>query len=161
MITCPNTLGLFNPRVKEICDLVHSVDGLVYYDGANLNAIVGKVRPGDIGFDIVHINLHKTFATPHGGGGPGSGPVGVVEKLVDYMPVSVVIKRDDGTYALEYERPKSIGSLQKDEGLLGNLARFANGARTSGGDCVRASSRSTPTQGSARSKRRCRTLSIR
>ena len=77
MLTCPNTLGLFNPRIKEICDLIHSVDGLVYYDGANLNGIVGKARPGDFGFNIVHVNLHKTFATPHGGGGPGSGPVGV------------------------------------------------------------------------------------
>jgi glycine dehydrogenase subunit 2 len=108
MLTCPNTLGLFNPHVKEICDLIHSVDGLAYYDGANLNAIVGKVRPGDLDFDIVHLNLHKTFATPHGGGGPGSGPVGVVEKLTDYLPVSSVIKRDDGTFALDYDKPKSI-----------------------------------------------------
>ncbi|MHC4258346.1 MAG: aminomethyl-transferring glycine dehydrogenase subunit GcvPB, partial [Planctomycetota bacterium] len=108
MLTCPNTLGLFNPHVKEICDLIHSVDGLAYYDGANLNAIVGKVRPGDLGFDIVHVNLHKTFATPHGGGGPGSGPVGVVEKLKPYLPISTVIKRVDGTFALDYDKPKSI-----------------------------------------------------
>ena len=92
MLTCPDTLGIFNPHIKEICDLVHSVDGLVYYDGANLNAIVGKGRPGDFGFDIVHLNLHKTFATPHGAGGPGSGPVGVVQKLVDFLPISVVVK---------------------------------------------------------------------
>jgi len=111
MLTCPNTLGLFNPHVKEICDLIHSVDGLAYYDGANLNAIVGKARPGDFGFDIVHMNLHKTFATPHGGGGPGSGPVGVTEELVPYLPVSVVAKRSDGTYTLEYDRPKSIGYI--------------------------------------------------
>jgi glycine dehydrogenase subunit 2 len=111
MMTCPNTLGLFNPHIKEICDMVHSVDGLVYYDGANLNAIVGKVRPGDTGFDIVHLNLHKTFATPHGGGGPGAGPVGVVDRLVDYLPVSIVVKRGDGTFALEYDRPKSIGYI--------------------------------------------------
>jgi len=111
MLTCPNTLGLFNPHVKDICDLVHSVDGLAYYDGANLNAIVGKARPGDFGFDIVHVNLHKTFATPHGGGGPGAGPVGVKEKLVPYLPVSVVAKRSDGTYTLEYDRPKSIGYI--------------------------------------------------
>lgn len=111
MLTCPNTLGLFNPHIKEICDLIHQVDGLAYYDGANLNAIVGKARPGDFGFDIVHVNLHKTFATPHGGGGPGAGPVGVVDKLVPYLPVSVVVKRDDGTYALEYDRPKSIGYI--------------------------------------------------
>jgi len=119
MLTCPNTLGLFNPHIKEICDLIHSVDGLTYYDGANLNAIVGKARPGDFGFDIVHINLHKTFATPHGGGGPGAGPVGVKEKLVPFLPVSIVVKRDDGTYALEYDRPKSIGYIAP---FYGNFA---------------------------------------
>jgi glycine dehydrogenase subunit 2 len=119
MLTCPNTLGLFNPRIKEICELVHSIDGLAYYDGANLNAIIGKARPGDFGFDIVHLNLHKTFATPHGGGGPGAGPVGVTEKLVDYLPVSIVVKRNDGTYALEYDRPKSIGYIAP---FYGNFA---------------------------------------
>lgn len=123
MLTCPNTLGLFNPHVKEICELVHSVDGLAYYDGANLNAIVGKVRPGDLGFDIVHVNLHKTFATPHGGGGPGAGPVGVAQKLVDYLPVSVVVKREDGTYALEYNRPKSIGYIAPFYGNFGVILR--------------------------------------
>jgi glycine dehydrogenase subunit 2 len=119
MLTCPNTLGLFNPHIKDICELVHSVDGLAYYDGANLNAIVGKARPGDFGFDIVHLNLHKTFATPHGGGGPGAGPVGVKEKLVDYLPVSIVLKRNDGTFALEYDRPKSIGYIAP---FYGNFA---------------------------------------
>jgi len=119
MLTCPNTLGLFDPNIKQICDLIHSVDGLAYYDGANLNAIVGKARPGDFGFDIVHINLHKTFATPHGGGGPGAGPVGVTKKLVDYLPVSIVVKRNDGTYALEYDRPKSIGYIAP---FYGNFA---------------------------------------
>ena len=119
MLTCPNTLGLFNPHVKEICDLIHSVDGLAYYDGANLNAIVGKVRPGDLGFDIVHLNLHKTFATPHGGGGPGAGPVGVVEKLADYLPVSTVVKRENGTFALDYNRPKTIGYIAP---FYGNFA---------------------------------------
>jgi glycine dehydrogenase subunit 2 len=119
MLTCPNTLGLFNPHIKEICELIHSVDGLAYYDGANLNAIVGKARPGDFGFDIVHLNLHKTFATPHGGGGPGAGPVGVTEKLLDYLPVSLVVKRNDGTYALEYDRPKSIGYIAP---FYGNFA---------------------------------------
>jgi len=123
MLTCPNTLGLFNPHIKEICDIIHGIDGLVYYDGANLNAILGKCRPGDIGFDIVHLNLHKTFATPHGGGGPGSGPVGVVEKLVDYLPVSLVVKRDDGTYALEYDRPKSIGYIAPFYGNFGIILR--------------------------------------
>ena len=119
MMTVPNTLGLFNPHIEEICDLIHSVDGLAYYDGANLNAIVGKARPGDFGFDIVHLNLHKTFATPHGGGGPGAGPVGVNENLVDFLPVSIVVKRNDGTYALEYDRPKSIGYIAP---FYGNFA---------------------------------------
>jgi glycine dehydrogenase subunit 2 len=119
MLTCPNTLGLFETNIREICDLIHSVDGLTYYDGANLNAIVGKARPGDFGFDIVHLNLHKTFATPHGGGGPGAGPVGVKEKLLDYLPVSIVVKRNDGTYALEYDRPKSIGYIAP---FYGNFA---------------------------------------
>ncbi len=123
MLTCPNTLGLFNPRISEICELIHSVDGLCYYDGANLNAIVGIVRPGDIGFDIVHLNLHKTFATPHGGGGPGAGPLGVVDKLVDFLPVSIVVRREDGTYALEYDRPDSIGYLAPFYGNFGIILR--------------------------------------
>jgi glycine dehydrogenase subunit 2 len=123
MLTCPNTLGLFNPRIKEICDLIHSVDGLVYYDGANLNGIIGKARPGDFGFNIVHVNLHKTFATPHGGGGPGAGPVGVCPRLVDYLPVSVVVKRNDGTHALEYDRPKSIGYIAPFYGNFGIILR--------------------------------------
>ena len=119
MLTCPNTLGLFNPRIKEIADLIHSVDGLMYCDGANLNALLGRCRPGDVGFDIVHVNLHKTFATPHGGGGPGAGPVGVVEKLVAFLPTSVVCERDDGTYRLDYDRPKSIGYVAP---FYGNFA---------------------------------------
>ncbi len=109
MLTCPNTLGLFNPKIRQICDLIHGVDGLVYYDGANLNALMGRCRPGDLGFDIVHVNLHKTFGTPHGGGGPGAGPVGVVKKLEPFLPTSVIYQREDGTYALDYDRPKSIG----------------------------------------------------
>jgi len=123
MLTCPNTLGLFNPHVKDICDLIHSVDGLAYYDGANLNAIVGKARPGDFGFDIVHLNLHKTFATPHGGGGPGAGPVGVKEKLLPFLPVSVVIKRNDGTYTLQYDRPESIGYIAPFYGNFGVILK--------------------------------------
>jgi glycine dehydrogenase subunit 2 len=123
MLTSPNTLGLFNSRIHEICNLVHGVDGLAYYDGANLNAIVGKARPGDFGFDIVHLNLHKTFATPHGGGGPGAGPVGVKEKLLPYLPISIVIKRNDGTYALEYDRPKSIGYIAPFYGNFGVVVR--------------------------------------
>ncbi|MHC4790823.1 MAG: aminomethyl-transferring glycine dehydrogenase subunit GcvPB [Planctomycetota bacterium] len=123
MLTCPNTLGIFNPHIKEICDIIHSVDGLTYYDGANLNAIIGKTCPADFGFDIVHLNLHKTFATPHGGGGPGAGPVGVVKKLTDYLPVSIVVKRNDGTYALEYDRPKSIGYIAPFYGNFGIILR--------------------------------------
>ncbi len=123
MLTCPSTLGLFDPQIKQICDLIHSVDGLAYYDGANLNAIVGKARPGDFGFDIVHLNLHKTFATPHGGGGPGAGPVGVKAKLLPFLPISIVVKRNDGTYALEYDRPKSIGYIAPFYGSFGIILR--------------------------------------
>ena len=119
MLTCPNTLGLFNPDIKRIADMVHAVDGLMYYDGANLNALLGRVRPGDIGFDIVHINLHKTFATPHGGGGPGAGPVGVVERLAPYLPISLVRERGDGSHYLDYDQPKSIGYIAP---FYGNFA---------------------------------------
>ncbi|MFW6132678.1 MAG: aminomethyl-transferring glycine dehydrogenase subunit GcvPB [Planctomycetota bacterium] len=123
MLTCPNTLGLFNPRVKEIADLVHEVDGLMYYDGANLNALLGRCRPGDLGFDIVHLNLHKTFAAPHGGGGPGSGPVGVVQRLVEFLPTSVVVEQPDGSYTLDYDRPKSIGYVAPFYGNFGVILK--------------------------------------
>ena len=123
MLTAPNTLGLFNDRVREICDRIHAVDGLAYYDGANLNAIAGVCRPGDMGFDIMHVNLHKTFATPHGGGGPGAGPVGVCDKLTDFLPVSLVVRRDDGTYALEYDRPQTIGYIAPFYGNFGIVLR--------------------------------------
>ncbi|MCS7125397.1 MAG: aminomethyl-transferring glycine dehydrogenase subunit GcvPB [Aigarchaeota archaeon] len=113
MLTNPNTLGLFEKNIEKIVDIIHSVDGLLYYDGANLNALLGKVRPADMGFDIVHLNLHKTFSTPHGGGGPGSGPVGVIDKLVDYLP-SPLINYDESRnfYYLDYDRPKSIGRMK-------------------------------------------------
>ncbi|OGS21082.1 MAG: glycine dehydrogenase (aminomethyl-transferring) [Elusimicrobia bacterium RIFOXYA2_FULL_39_19] len=123
MLTCPNTLGLFEPQIKKIAQKLHEVDGLMYCDGANMNAILGKVRPGDIGFDLMHINLHKTFATPHGGGGPGAGPVGVVEKLKKYLPISLVVKRNDGTYALEYDRPSSIGFIAPFYGNFGVILK--------------------------------------
>ncbi|MCP4379265.1 MAG: glycine dehydrogenase subunit 2 [bacterium] len=119
MLTCPNTLGLFNRHISEISELIHSVDGLMYYDGANLNALIGRCRPGEIGFDIVHVNLHKTFGTPHGGGGPGSGPVGVVERLVEFLPTSVVCENKDGSYYLDYDRPKSVGYVAP---FYGNFA---------------------------------------
>jgi len=94
MLTCPNTHGIFNADIEKIAQMIHTVDGIMYYDGANLNAILGRCRPGDIGFDVMHINLHKTFATPHGGGGPGAGPVGVSKKLEPYLPISRVVKRE-------------------------------------------------------------------
>lgn len=123
MLTCPDTLGIFNPRIKEIADMAHNAGALMYYDGANLNAMLGKARPGDLGFDVVHINLHKTFATPHGGGGPGAGPVGVSEKLVEYLPVSRVIRRADGTFALDYNYPKSIGYIAPFYGNFGVILK--------------------------------------
>ena len=123
MLTCPNTLGVFNTRIKEICDAVHAVDGLMYYDGANFNAIMGRYKPGEIGFDICHLNLHKSFATPHGGGGPGAGPVGVVEKLRPYLPISRVKRRSEGTYVLHYDEPKSIGYIAPFYGNFGILVR--------------------------------------
>ncbi len=123
MMTCPNTLGLFNPHVREICDIAHQHDALVYYDGANMNAIMGKARPGDMGFDVIHLNLHKTFATPHGGGGPGAGPVGVKKDLVPFLPVPRVAKNSDGSYAVEQDNPLTIGRMAGFFGNFGVLAR--------------------------------------
>ena len=123
MMTCPNTLGLFEEDIAEIARCVHDAGGLMYYDGANLNAILGKCRPGDLGFDIVHLNLHKTFATPHGSGGPGAGPVGVVQRLEHFLPISLVEKRRDGTFALDYDRPDSIGYVAPFYGNFGIIVR--------------------------------------
>ena len=123
MLTCPNTLGLFNSDIGEICKMAHSMDALMYYDGANLNAILGKCRPGDIGFDILHLNLHKTFATPHGGGGPGAGPVGVKESLRKFLPISRVVKGSDGKYFLNYNEPDSIGYLAPFYGNFGVILK--------------------------------------
>ncbi|NLB54629.1 MAG: aminomethyl-transferring glycine dehydrogenase subunit GcvPB [Lentisphaerae bacterium] len=123
MLTSPNTLGLFNPRIKEIADKLHAIDGLMYCDGANFNAILGKMKPADAGFDIIHLNLHKTFATPHGGGGPGTGPVGVVERLRNFLPVSRVVKKDDGSFALNYDAPDSIGFIAPFYGNFGVLLK--------------------------------------
>jgi glycine dehydrogenase subunit 2 len=119
MMTNPNTLGLFNPRIQAIAALAHKFDAQLYYDGANLNAILGKFRPGDADFDIVHVNLHKTFATPHGGGGPGAGPVGVKKHLEPFLPISRITKRADNTYALNYDFPKSIGYIAPFYGNFG------------------------------------------
>ncbi|MCK9222910.1 MAG: aminomethyl-transferring glycine dehydrogenase subunit GcvPB [Limnochordia bacterium] len=118
MLTNPNTLGLFEKDVKEIADIVHAKGGLLYYDGANLNAIMGICRPGDMGFDVVHLNLHKTFSTPHGGGGPGSGPVGVKKPLIPYLPVPTV-KQEGQTYTFDYNRPLSIGRVKSFYGNFG------------------------------------------
>ena len=123
MLTCPNTLGVFNTRIREICDAVHEIDGLMYYDGANFNAIMGRYKPGEIGFDICHLNLHKSFATPHGGGGPGAGPVGVAEKLRPYLPISRVKKTQEGAFLLDYDAPKSIGYIAPFYGNFGILVR--------------------------------------
>ena len=118
MLTNPNTLGIFEKNIEKIAETVHNAGGLLYYDGANLNPILGKVRPGDMGFDIVHINIHKTFGTPHGGGGPGAGPVGVSEELVKFLPVPTVAF-DGKRYYLDYNRPHSIG---KTRSFYGNVA---------------------------------------
>ncbi len=122
MLTNPNTLGLFENDILKIREVVHKKGGLLYYDGANLNALLGAVRPGDMGFDIVHLNLHKTFTTPHGGGGPGAGPVGVTKALAPFLPVPVVIKKGD-RYRFDYDRPKSIGKLRSFYGNAGILIR--------------------------------------
>lgn len=124
MLTNPSTLGVFERSIEEIAKLVHDVGGLLYYDGANLNAILGKVRPGDMGFDVVHLNLHKTFATPHGGGGPGSGPVAANERLKPFLPVPMVFKKDTGYEWLTLEDlPLSIGQLSTFMGNAGILVR--------------------------------------
>jgi glycine dehydrogenase subunit 2 len=122
MLTNPNTLGVFEKDILEIARAAHQAGALLYYDGANLNALVGVARPGDMGFDVVHLNLHKTFSTPHGGGGPGSGPVGVAESLVDFLPVPIVERRE-GRFALEYDRPRSIGKVRSFYGNFGMLVR--------------------------------------
>jgi glycine dehydrogenase subunit 2 len=124
MLTNPSTLGVFERRIKEIASIVHEAGGLLYYDGANLNAILGKVRPGDMGFDVIHMNLHKTFSTPHGGGGPGAGPVGVSERLEPFLPVPMVgYDGDEYHWITEKERPQSIGRLSAFMGNAGVLLR--------------------------------------
>jgi glycine dehydrogenase subunit 2 len=125
MLTNPSTVGVFERRIQEIAGIVHEAGGLLYYDGANLNAILGKVRPGDMGFDVMHMNLHKTFSTPHGGGGPGSGAVGVGQRLLPYMPVPHVVEGAQGGYRLadENDFPETIGRLSAFAGNAGVLLR--------------------------------------
>lgn len=122
MLTNPSTLGLFEKNIVKIAEMVHKAGGLLYYDGANANAIMGITRPGDMGFDVMHLNLHKTFSTPHGGGGPGSGPVGVVEYLKDFLPAPVIAKNDAGYY-LDDNRPLSIGKVKSYYGNFAILVR--------------------------------------
>lgn len=124
MLTNPSTLGLFIRQIKEVQAIVHKAGGLLYYDGANLNAILGKVKPGDMGFDVMHLNLHKTFATPHGGGGPGSGPIALGERLLPFIPTPIVLKNDAGYYLSGIdEYPNSIGRLSAFMGNVGILLR--------------------------------------
>jgi glycine dehydrogenase subunit 2 len=136
MITNPNTVGIFEPNMREIADLVHSRGGLVYLDGANMNAILGIARPGDFGADMQHYNPHKTFSGPHGGGGPGAGPICVIEKLAAYLPAPVVVK-DGEQYRLDYDRPKSIGRVRAFFGNTGVLVRAYSYIRTHGPDGLR------------------------
>lgn len=123
MMTNPNTLGLFEKEIGEIAALVHGCGGLLYYDGANMNPLLGVVRPGDMGFDIMHLNLHKTFSTPHGGGGPGSGPVGVAAHLVPYLPVPHVVKTADGKFEISADNAESAGQVSAFMGNFGVILR--------------------------------------
>ncbi len=134
MLTNPNTLGLFERDIAEIAAIVHAAGAQLYYDGANLNAIMGIARPGDMGFDVVHFNLHKTMTTPHGGGGPGTGPVGVKSHLAPFLPVPIVAKRDDDSYYLSYDYPRSIGKMRSFWGNVGLLVRAYTYVRTLGPD---------------------------
>ncbi len=134
MLTNPNTLGLFEENIAEIAEIVHGVGATLYYDGANLNAVMGLSRPGDMGFDIVHFNLHKSFTQPHGGGGPGSGPIAVSDRVAPYLPVPVVVRDGDGSYDLDYERPKSIGRLRGFHGNYGCFVRSYAYICSLGGD---------------------------
>jgi glycine cleavage system P protein (glycine dehydrogenase) subunit 2 len=137
MLTNPSTLGLFEPQIEQIAQIVHDVGATLYYDGANLNAIMGITRPGDMGFDIVHFNLHKSFTQPHGGGGPGAGPIAVAERIEPFLPRPQVIKRETGDgeelYDLDYDRPKSIGRLRGFQGNYGVFVRSYAYIRSLGG----------------------------
>lgn len=139
MLTNPNTLGIYDKGVKEISRIVHEAGGLLYYDGANMNAIMGHARPGDMGFDVVHFNLHKTFSTPHGGGGPGSGPVGVKECVIDFLPVPMVEKKDN-KYFLDYNYPDTIGKVKDFYGHFGILLRAYTYVLTMGSDGLKKAS---------------------
>jgi glycine dehydrogenase subunit 2 len=136
MLTNPNTVGLFEKNIKEICKIVHDAGGLVYMDGANMNALVGWARPGDMGVDVIHLNLHKTFSTPHGGGGPGSGPCCCTKELEPYLPVPRVVRREEG-FALDYDAPRSIGRVKAFFGNFGMHLRALSYILTHGADGLR------------------------
>ena len=136
MLTNPNTLGLFEKNIREICSIVHEAGGLVYMDGANMNALVGVARPGDMGVDVIHLNLHKTFSTPHGGGGPGCGPCCCTEELEPFLPVPRVVK-DSDAYRLDFNRPQSIGRVKAFYGNFGMMVRALAYIQTHGNDGLR------------------------
>jgi len=132
MLTVPNTLGVFETQIRQIADILHAKGAYLYCDGANLNAFVGIARPGDIGIDVIHSNLHKTFSTPHGGGGPGAGPVGVSKKLVPFLPTPMVERREDGTFYLDFSHPDSIGRMRAFHGNFSVLVRALTYIRSMG-----------------------------
>jgi len=136
MLTNPNTLGLFERNIQEICQIVHSAGGLVYMDGANMNALVGVARPGDMGVDVIHLNLHKTFSTPHGGGGPGCGPCCCTKELEPFLPVPRIVKSGE-TYRLDYDQPQSIGRVKAFFGNYGMMLRALSYILTHGNDGLR------------------------
>lgn len=139
MLTNPSTLGVFEREIEKVAKMVHEAGGLLYYDGANLNAILGRVRPGDMGFDVMHLNLHKTFATPHGGGGPGAGPVAVGKRLLPYLPTPIVVQEANGQYCWQddAQMPESIGRLSAFMGNAGILVRAFIYARLLGAQGMR------------------------
>ena len=138
MITNPNTLGIFEHRIQDICKAMHDVGGLVYMDGANMNAMVGVARPGDFGVDVMHLNLHKTFSTPHGGGGPGSGPVACSKELEPFLPRPVVVREPDQSYRLDWNKPESMGKVQAFFGNFGIVVRALTYCLSHGGDGLKA-----------------------
>ncbi|MGF7185086.1 glycine dehydrogenase subunit 2 [Desulfitispora alkaliphila] len=138
MLTNPNTLGLFDENIEEIANIVHEAGGLLYYDGANMNPILGVVRPGDMGFDVIHYNLHKTFSTPHGGGGPGAGPVGVRDFLVPYLPKPMIeYNEEEDRYYMDYDLPKSIGKVKSYYGNFGVAIKAYSYIRALGAEGIK------------------------
>ncbi|MEZ5308922.1 MAG: aminomethyl-transferring glycine dehydrogenase subunit GcvPB [Pyrinomonadaceae bacterium] len=136
MLTNPSTVGIFEKNIREICDIIHEAGGLVYMDGANMNALVGVARPGDMGVDVIHLNLHKTFSTPHGGGGPGSGPCCCTAELDEFLPIPRVVKNGN-TYALDFDRPASIGRVKAFFGNFGMMVRALSYINTHGNSGLR------------------------